>query len=196
MNPIERVGGTECIREKKTGHHTFSPSIRHTHTHTAHFLGPGSGGFEVTSLLLLIVPVKHETRLFPHAHRYAHTHKLPLGCHSGHTQTTCNKGLASALQGLQVMSGPALNRTHRHIYALPLDLYSVLHPPLNAAVTAFLNSYRSTVFKEFLVYTHKHTVESFRDFQVDLIISRLASKGLFKHMLAHCLKTQHGSRPL
>lgn len=106
------------------------------------------------------------------------------------------RGLASALPGLQVMSGPALNCTHRHIYALPLDLYSVLHPPLNAAVTAFLNSYRSTIFKEFLVYTHKHTVESFRDFQVDLIISRLASKGLFKHMLAHCLKTQHGSRPL
>lgn len=89
-----------------------------------------------------------------------HSHALPPGCHLGHTQTTRNKELASALPGLQVMSGPTLSYTHKHISTLILDLYGVLHPPLNTAVKAFLNSYKRTIFKE--LHTQTHSEEPYR----------------------------------
>lgn len=140
------------IRQNTSSHHGASPSI-------AHVQWPASGGFKVISLPLFYwwfpSNMKH---FFSHLTTYACTASGLFRIHR-QPETTVWRQLCQACKSSQALHWI----THRHIYTLILDLYGVLHPPLNAAVKAFLDSCRSSIFKKVHVRTHEHTPESFKD---------------------------------
>lgn len=143
---------------------SFSLSIsqphRHTHTLThipTHFLRFRWFWSDFMVAVLLMVPVKHETLLFPPNHTHMHClwaviHRQP--------ETKAWRQLYQARESCQVLHWA----TRIHIYTLILDLYDVLHPPLSTAVKVFLNSCKSSAFKEVHARTHKHTAERHTDF--------------------------------
>lgn len=96
--------------------------------------------------VLLMVPVKHETFLFPP--NRTHMHCLWAVIQDIHRQPETRgwRQLYRARKSCQVL--------HTHIHTLILDLYGVLHPPLSTAVKVFLNSYKSAIFKEHHACTH------------------------------------------
>lgn len=158
INQVRVDGGAKQIREKNPGQYTSSLPLTHTssHTHTFTHIPTLSqarlrwfwGDF--IAAVLLMVPVKHETLLFPPNH--THMHCLWAVIQDIHRQpgTRSWRQLYQARKSCQVLYWS----THIHVYTLILDLYGVLHPPLSTAVKVFLNSSKSTIFKELHTNTH------------------------------------------
>lgn len=118
---------------------TVSHAHRHTHRHTLTPGEPVSGAFtgDFTTAVLLTVPVKHETLLFPHltTHSHAHTHTQAPRGPSFRTYTdeeTRGAGVSSARPASRVRSCTEL-RTNSFAHLSGI-FTALLHPPLNAAV--------------------------------------------------------------
>lgn len=103
--------------------------------------------------VLLMVPVKHKTFLFPPNH--THMRCLWAVIQDIHRQPETSGWRQLYQPASHVRSCTQLHtHTHTHTFTLILDLYSMLHPPLSTAVRIFLNSYKSTIFKEVHARTH------------------------------------------